>query len=107
MAKKGFVIGYAQDVEDPGGVWNKEITERTLKGDLIRTSARHTTSDSVNGTLSLANTVSVVADAYAMQHYSAITYIKFDGDAWTVTNVSVERPRLTLRMGEVYNGETA
>lgn len=107
MAKKVFVIGYATDVEQPGGVWIKEITERTLKGDLTRTSARQSSSDSVNGTLSLTDTATVVADAYAMQHYSAITYIKVDGGAWTVTTVSVERPRLILRMGEVYNGETA
>ena len=107
MAKAIFVIGYATEVEKPGSVWVKEITERKLKGDRTRTSARNTTGDSVNGTLSLVDTVSVLADAYAMEHYSAIQYIKVDGVAWSVTSVAVERPRLTIRMGEVYNGEQA
>lgn len=107
MAKSIFAVGYALDTEKPGGVWIQEVTERKLKGDLNRTSARQSISESVNGTISLVNTVSVVADGYAMQHFSAIRYIKVDGVAWTVTSVSVERPRLILRMGEVYNGETA
>lgn len=107
MAKSIFVIGYTTEVEHPGGVWIRDVTERKLKGDLIRTSASQNIAGSVNGTISLSNSASVVADAYAIEHYSAISYIKVDGVAWTVTNVSVERPRLLLRMGEVYNGETA
>ena len=73
MAKAIFVIGYAIDVERPGGVWIKEVQERSLKGDLIRASVRQNVNDSVNGTLSLTDSASVVADAYAMEHFSAIS----------------------------------
>ena len=107
MAKTIFVIGYTAEVEHEGGVWIKQVTERKLKGELLRATARQNVSDSVNGTIALTDSASVVADAYAMQHFSAISYIKVDDVAWTVTTVSVERPRLLLRMGEVYNGETA
>jgi hypothetical protein len=48
-----------------------------------------------------------VADAYANEHYFAIRYVEWAGVRWTVRDVEVQRPRLLLRLGEVWNGLTA
>ncbi|MCA1806977.1 MAG: hypothetical protein LC687_03870, partial [Actinobacteria bacterium] len=57
--------------------------------------------------LSVGNSISIVADAYANEHFFAIRYIRWAGTLWTVQNVDVESPRLVLRLGGVYNGPTA
>jgi hypothetical protein len=62
--------------------------------------------EKVNDDLSVGNSLSIVADAYANGHFFAIKYIKWAGAHWTVSNVTVERPRLILRIGGIYNGPT-
>jgi hypothetical protein len=34
-------------------------------------------------------------------------YVKFEGELWIINTVEVQRPRLLLTMGGVYNGPTA
>jgi len=106
MAKSIFTIGYVTEAETTPGVFTSVIIERTLKGDLTRVSARKSEGDSVHGSLALVNAASVVADAYALNNFSAIKYIKWGGGVWSVSTTEVQRPRLILRMGEVYNGNS-
>jgi len=110
MAKFIGAVGYAELTESAPGVWKEVITERQCYGDLTRTSRRLSEDPSqflLNKTMSVGNTVSIVADAYAMEHFFAIRYVKWAGAYWTVNTVEVLPPRLTLRMGEVYNGDKA
>ena len=48
-----------------------------------------------------------MADPYAYDHFFAIKYVKWMGAYWKVTNVEVQRPRLKLTVGGVYNGRTS
>jgi hypothetical protein len=110
MAKFYGAVGYAIQTEKAAGVWEDVITERQCYGDLTRNSRRMTedaSQDLLNQNLSVGNSVSIVADAYAMEHFFAIRYVKWSGAYWTVNTVEVQAPRLILRMGEVYNGPTA
>lgn len=107
MAKFFGAIGYATQAETAPGVWTSEIMERNCAGDLIRNSRKLQEGETLNSDISLGNSVSVVADAYLMENFHAIRYIKWGGGYWTVTSVEVHPPRLTLRMGEVYNGDKA
>jgi hypothetical protein len=50
------------------------------------------------------NSISIVADEFAREKFFAIRYILWAGVYWSVTSVQVDHPRLTLQLGEVYNG---
>ena len=101
-------VGYGEDVKSAGGVWTKEITEIKYFGDVQRNTRRLSdTGEKVNLDISVGNTISIVADAYAYEHFFAIQYVKWAGALWTVSEVTVERPRLQLRLGGVYNGPRA
>jgi hypothetical protein len=109
MTKFHGKVGYAgETAETPAGsgVWKESITEITYYGDVNRNTRRMLDDAKVNSDLTVSNTISIVADAYAREHFFAIRYVEWAGTLWTVTTVDVEHPRLLLRLGEVYNGPT-
>jgi hypothetical protein len=65
------------------------------------------TGESVNLNLNVNNSISILADAYAYEHFFAIRYIRWAGALWTVNSVEVQRPRLILEIGGEYNGPTS
>ncbi|UNI72546.1 MAG: hypothetical protein [Chaetfec virus UA24_144] len=99
------VIGYAVTKETSPGVWTESITERNYTGDVLRNTKRYVNTEQLNDNISLSNTFSVVADAFAYQNFFAIRYVKWMGAAWKVDTVEIQRPRLLLTIGGVYNGE--
>lgn len=107
MAKFHGEIGYGETVEKAPGVWEDVITEKSYYGDVIRNTRQLKEGEGVNADLSVGNSISIVADAYANEHFFAIRYIKWAGALWTVSNVEVQSPRLILRLGGVYNGPKA
>lgn len=107
MAKFYDVIGYGQSIETAPGVWADEITERRYYGNVVRNTRRLSEGQSVNDDLSVNNSISIIADPYAMEHFFAIRYVAWAGTLWKVSDVEVERPRLILRLGGVYNGPKA
>lgn len=105
MAKFMGAIGYAENQEVRPGVFQDVIVERDHYGDILRNSRNRVDTDrSVNSDITVENSISIVADAYASEHFFAIRYAKWMGALWEVTTVTVERPRLILRLGGVYNG---
>lgn len=108
MTKFRGEVGYVDDpVETSPGVWVNDMVEYTYTGDVIRTSRKLDNSESVNDDISVNNSISFIADAYANEHFHAIRYVRWAGSTWRVTTVDVERPRLILRLGGIYNGPTA
>lgn len=107
MARFYGEVGYGVSVDVGGGVWEDQITERTYSGDVVRNSRTLTTGESVNDDISVGNSLSIVADPYANAHFFAIRYVKWAGAYWKVDTVEVQRPRLLLRLGGVYNGPKA
>lgn len=89
-------------------MWVENIVERSYTGDVNRNS-RHISEQEmvVNDKLTVRNSISIVADAYANDHFFAIKYVEWAGTLWTVSDVTVQAPRLILRLGEVYNGPQA
>ena len=105
MAKFYGEIGYGESVETEPGKWEDVITEFHYYGDVVRNTRQLQDSDnSVNANIAVQNSISIVADAYANEHFFAIRYIKWAGAYWIVSDVEVQRPRLLLRLGGVYNG---
>jgi hypothetical protein len=107
MAKFYGEIGYGESVEKAPGVYADDITERKYYGDVVRNTRKLIDGTDVNSDLSVNNSISIVADAYANEHFFAIRYIRWMGSLWVVSDVDVQAPRLILRLGGVYNGPTA
>ena len=106
MARFFGRIGYGETVETAPGVWKDEIIERSYYGDVIRNARNLREGENLNMDLSVQNSISILADAYANDHFFAIRYVEWAGTLWTVSTVEVQSPRLLLRLGEVYNGPT-
>src|SRR5690349_212138 len=106
MAKFFGRVGYGVPVQQSPGVHVDQIVEREYTGDVVRNTRQLTQGEKVNPDISVGNSISIVADAYANDHFFAIRYVEWAGTKWTVTDVEVRRPRLLLRLGEEYNGPT-
>lgn len=107
MAKFSGIIGYVVSVETTPGVWGEDvITELRYKGDVLRNTKRVESGEGLNDNININNLISIVANTYAYNNYFAIKYVKWMGAVWKVTNVEVQRPRLILTLGGIYNGPT-
>jgi hypothetical protein len=108
MAKFYGEIGYGESVETPAnsGVYVDEITELPYFGDVIRNTRKLESGESLNNDITVGNSISVIADEYAIEHFFAVRYVRWAGTLWTVTTVEVRSPRLILSLGSVYNGPT-
>lgn len=105
MAKFYGSIGYTETTETVPGVWTESITERKYSGDVIKNTRRWQDGENLNDNLVINNTISIVADPFAYQNFHAMRYITWMGASWKITNIEVQRPRLILTIGGVYNGE--
>jgi hypothetical protein len=107
MARYHGKVGYGSSTEGASGVWDDTIVEREYYGDVVRNTRTLSDGENLNKDLSVQNSISIVADAYANEHFFAIRYVEWAGERWTVSDVEVQRPRLILRLGEVYSGPVA
>lgn len=108
MARFYGEVGYADSVETPSssGVWVDTITEMPYFGDVIRDTRKLESGEGLNEDITIVNSISIVADEYAIKHFYKIKYVRWEGVPWTVSNVEVRSPRLILSLGSVYNGPT-
>jgi hypothetical protein len=104
MARFFGRVGYGGTVETDPGVWEDNIVERSYFGDVVRSQRNLREGENLNNDLSVQNSISIVADAFANEHFFDIRYVEWAGALWTVQSVEVQSPRLLLRLGEVYNG---
>lgn len=104
MAKWHGPIGYAETVETRPGVHEDKITERNYSGDLLQNARSLQSSDQLNDDINVVNKISIVADPFAYQNFHSMKYVEFMGAKWKITKVEVNRPRLILTIGGVYNG---
>jgi hypothetical protein len=108
MARFYDAVGYGESVETPvdSGVWVDTITEVKYYGDVIRNTRKLESGESLNDDITVGNSISIVADEYAIKHFFKIKYVRWAGALWTVNNVEVKSPRLIMSLGSVYNGPT-
>ncbi len=101
-------VGYADiDVETAPGVWVASMVAKNYRGDVTRSSRRLESTTTLNDDVTLENSFSIIADAFAFENFDKMRYVSWNGSNWTVTNVEVQRPRLILTVGDIWNGETA
>ena len=107
MARFYGRVGFAQDAtetESGSGVWVEKIIEQSYYGDVIRDMQNIQSGENTAPNISVSNSISIIADPYANDHFFAIRYVEWAGVLWTVTHVEVISPRLLLTLGDKYNG---
>lgn len=100
-------IGYGISQETSDGVWEDTVTEYSYYGDVVSITREQNNSQDVNPDITTGNSISIVADEFARGHFFAIRYVEWMNTRWIVKKVDVQGPRLLLRLGGVYNGNTA
>lgn len=108
MAKFFGKVGYGISAETPpgSGIWVDQIVVQEYYGEVNTDRTNLQAGAGLNADISVSNSISIVADSYAIENFADIKYVEWAGSLWTVTNVEVQRPRLVLSLGKVYNGPT-
>lgn len=106
MARYYGSIGYVETLETSPSVYTERVAERSYYGDEIVNMRRLETGESTNDNVNVSNQFSIIADAYAYDHFFAIRYLTWMGQRWKVNKVTVQRPRLILEIGGLWNGKT-
>ena len=96
-------VGYFDTVEVEPGLWEEQLTFRTYYGDIIQNRKRDTLGTKVNADVQVTNQISIVADAYARDHFFKLRCVEWQGALWSVSDVEVQPPRLILSIGGLYN----
>lgn len=104
MSKFYGPIGYITQKEISPGVWDEVVVEKSYRGDILQDTRRWQVSEHKNDNLTISNHLSIIADPFAYENSSTIRYVLWLGVRWKVTNIEIQRPRLILTLGEVYNG---
>jgi hypothetical protein len=104
MAKFSGLIGYAIQSETTPGVWENQIVEKSYRGDILLSQQRWEKTESANNNLNLDNSISVIADPYAYANSGFIKYIVLHGQKWSIKSLAINRPRIVLQIGGLYNG---
>lgn len=104
MARFHGLIGYGETVETRPSIWELVINEKAYTGDVVKNISRNEKAENLNDDINVSNQISVVADPYAYENFHKIKYVDWMGTLWKVTSIEVDRPRLKLSIGGVYNG---
>lgn len=104
MARFYSPIGYAELKETVPGVWEEVIVEHNYYGDVIRDQIRIRDTVNVNADIIVDNKFSIVADEFAYTNFHSMRYIQWMGAKWKIASVEVQRPRLLLTLGGLFNG---
>ena len=103
MARYHGYVGYAIDVEAYPGVWEEQISEHEYFGDVLKNRINMQQGSVVNAKITISNSISIIADPFAFENVYAMRYVTYLGKKWSIVNVSIERPRLILTLGGLYN----
>ena len=104
MAKWFGKIGFeAETVETAPSVFTEQVVEREYYGDVLEWGRQMQAGDGVNDNITFSNRLSILADPFANEHFSAMRYAEFGGAKWKITDVKVQYPRLILSFGGLYH----
>lgn len=104
MSKFAGLVGYAAgQTETAPGIWEPKYDERAMRGDLIRNTLSMIEQNQKTDEISLDNRISILGDQFAFNNFSNIRYVYHLGVKWKVKSVEVQRPRLILTVGGVWN----
>ena len=97
-------VGYVESVEVEPGVCEVQETVRQYYGEFVRKSSKFQIANEVIDDKDVAVKLSIVADPYAENHFRSMRYAEIWGEKWKITSVEINRPRLILQIGGLWNG---
>lgn len=103
MAKYTGLVGFGVSSETSPGVWIKTITEKRYNGDVISNRQRWSSNSSINESLTLNKSISIMSNSYLIENLPYILYVTYAGNKWKVTSVDLQHPRVILEIGGAYN----
>ena len=104
MAKFTGLVGYVTQTETSPGIWQSIPVERKMRGDVFRLASSVVGDGKINEDIDIQQRISLVADPFAYENFSNLKYVTYMGVKWKITGVEVQRPRLILTLGGVWNG---
>jgi hypothetical protein len=104
MARFHGNIGFVRTVESAPGVRSEVVEEYGYYGDVLRNTRRFEKGEHLNDDVNINNLFSVVGDPFAYQNLQNMRYVTWMDSRWKITNVEIQRPRLILTIGGIYNG---
>jgi hypothetical protein len=104
MAKFAGLVGYVTQEETSPGVWSPVEKPIMMKGDVISQRANVLNDNNVNSNITLNHRVSLLGDSYAFDNYYAIRWVIFRGKKVEVSSVEIQRPRVIVSLGGLWNG---
>lgn len=96
----GFVLDHVEIVP---GVWKPSLQIRYYYGDVMKRRLSWEKGESINDDIKIGNQFSILADEYAETHMYAMKWIEWKGVKWKITSIEIERPRMILTIGDIYN----
>lgn len=106
MARCAITIGYSVTEEIEPGIYSpNNITEKTYIADVVNNfNANYVSQDKINSDIKFSQTVSVLADPYAIENLGNMIYVKHLGLKLSIVSISFVHPRVQITLGGVYNG---
>lgn len=104
----GYMVTEEKIVDgEPSGVFVEDIVERRYYGDVLKNTSGWQNGEHLNDDLKVNVRISIVADPFALNHFSEIRYICWMCQKWKVRSVEPAYPRLILEVGGVYNEQSS
>lgn len=104
MPKFRGIIGFGMPITTDG-VSKFSYVEKHYFGDVVKDVRKNQDGEHLNDDFTINNQISIVADAFAYENFYSMKYVEWMGVPWKISSVEVQRPRLILSIGGVYNGE--
>lgn len=96
-------VGFATQKETAPDVYKDVIEDRHYYGDILKISRRYNSQEKINPDVITTDQISIIADAFATEHFYNIRYVEYMGVLWTPTSIDVQYPRLIITLGGLYN----
>lgn len=106
MAKFYDKVGFVRTVEKENSVSVEEAVEEPYYGDVLRFSSRYASADKLIDDVEISNEISIIADDFAYANAYTMKYVHYLGANWKISSIRIDRPRIILTLGGVYNGPT-
>jgi len=104
MPRYHGVIGVkGAPVEVAPGIWESEIVEESVTGDILLKPSRWSGTELSQDKITANHILSLFASE-STDYYADIVYVVWQGQKWVVTNIEYLRPRVKLTLGGLYDG---
>ena len=99
-------ICFKEEYEEERGVYSTKETIEQFMGRVLQLSWKEQANNKINSDLRVSNKIVIVANPFLLNNFHNIAYITFGGAKWTIADVSVNAPEITLTLGSLYLEES-